>query len=277
MVVGRLAPTPSGHLHLGNVCAFGAAWLSARQAGGRLLLRIEDVDTGRARDPIADAQRLELQWLGLDWDAEVPPQSQRDYLPWVARLRDHTYRCTCTRKALRAAGGRCGCPEAAHPEGAIRFRLHDPPTFTDRRHGVCAAPGRLVDPVLVRADGGFAYNLAVVADDLLDGVTEVVRGADLLELVPTQEQIWRALGATPPTWMHVPLILGPDGKKLSKSHGSTELRALREDGYTPREVWARVLPWLGVDGTDALSEAIERFDPHAGPLGPFTLSALSGS
>lgn len=270
MVVGRLAPTPSGQLHLGNTLAFGAAWLSARSAGGRLLLRIEDVDTGRSRQEVADGQRRDLAWLGLLTDAEVPPQSQRDYAPWIERLGDRVYRCVCTRKALQAAGGRCLCPEAGHTEGAVRFRLAPGPVrFVDRKFGeVVVDPTRFGDPVLRRRDGVYAYNLAVVVDDITDGVTEVVRGADLLDYTAVQIQLWDALSGRRPTWLHTPLILGPDGRKLSKSHGSTEIAALRATGWTPREVWRTVLPWLGLDGLDDLGEAARRFDPVAGPRGP---------
>lgn len=104
--VGRLAPTPSGHLHLGNVCAFAAAWLSVRAGGGRLLLRIEDVDTGRARPEVEAGIRRDLAWLGLEVDAETPRQSSRDYRAVLAALSPHVYRCTCTRAQLAAAGGR---------------------------------------------------------------------------------------------------------------------------------------------------------------------------
>src|SRR5689334_8058060 len=104
---GRVAPTPSGRLHLGNACAAAAAWLSIRQRGGRLLLRIEDVDAGRARTDIADAIRADLAWLGVDWDAETPPQSARDYAPALAALAPHTYVCACSRAASREAGGAC--------------------------------------------------------------------------------------------------------------------------------------------------------------------------
>src|SRR4051794_22248957 len=116
MVVGRLAPTPSGHLHLGNALAFGAAWLSVRGAGGKLLLRIEDLDRGRARDDVAAGQREDLRWLGIDWDEEVAPQSQRVYS--VKRL--PVYRCDCSR-ANRLAGA-CACRDATKPEGAFRFK-----------------------------------------------------------------------------------------------------------------------------------------------------------
>lgn len=250
--MGRLAPTPSGHLHLGNALAFGAAWLSVRAAGGRLLLRVEDVDVGRARDEVAAGQRADLTWLGLGWDEEVLPQSRRDYAPWLDRLGDRVYRCTCTRARLRDVGGRCDCAALGHAEGAVRFRLEPGPRqVVDRALGprVVDPAAEFPDPVLRRADGVWAYPLAVVADDLADGVTEVVRGGDLVGFSGVQEQVWEAFGATPPTWFHTPLVLGPDRKKLSKSHGSTEIRALRAAGWSPEAIWAVVLPWLGLPGS----------------------------
>lgn len=239
MIVGRLAPTPSGPLHLGNALAFGAAWLSVRAAGGRLLLRVEDLDRGRAREDVASAQREDLRWLGLDWDEEVASQSARAYS--LARI--PTYRCPCNR-AMRV-GGRCRCRYRDQESGAWRFRT---PTgdvvFVDRARG----PQRFrpdEDPILVRADGEAAYPLAVVIDDARDGVTEVVRGADLLEATATQVLLYQCIGRPPPTWLHVPVLEGPDGKKLSKSHGSTDIRSLRTAGWSPADVWSRLEPWLG--------------------------------
>ncbi|MBI5513233.1 MAG: tRNA glutamyl-Q(34) synthetase GluQRS [Deltaproteobacteria bacterium] len=261
-VVGRLAPTPSGHLHLGNALAFGAAWLSARSADGRLLLRIEDLDQGRARDPIARAQRDDLQWLGLQWDEEVPPQSTRTYtLEGIP-----TYRCGCSR-AERLAG-RCRCRETQGTEGAWRFKT--PPgevTFTDRTHGP-RVETPTEDPNLRRPDGGAAYPLAVVLDDLRDGVTEVVRGGDLLGATATQVALYQCLGRRTPTWLHGPLLLGEDGKKLSKSHGSTELRALRARGWEPGRVWELLLPLLGLRGPELDSGA---FDPERVARGTFVV------
>lgn len=249
--VGRLAPTPSGHLHLGNALAFGAAWLSARCEGGRLLLRVEDLDRGRAREEIAAAQREDLRWLGIDWDAEMLPQSQRAY----SLFGIPTYRCACSRAERLARA--CRCREAADggaTAGVWRFRVpRGPVSFQDRAAGPQTfAPED--DPVLQRADGEAAYPLAVVLDDARDGVTEVVRGGDLLPATATQIVLYRILDLPPPTWLHVPVLLGPDGRKLSKSHGSTELRALRAAGWTPRDVWRLLLPLLGAPGGDTLGE-----------------------
>jgi glutamyl-tRNA synthetase len=239
-VVGRLAPTPSGHLHLGNALAFGAAWISARSAGGRLLLRVEDLDRGRARDDVARGQREDLLWLGIDWDEETAPQSRRAYslegLP--------VYRCACNRAARLARA--CGCRDAPAGRGAWRFRV--PPGavgFGDRALGPQSiAPGD--DPVVMREDGEAAYPLAVVVDDARDGVTEVVRGGDLLDATAAQIRLHEALGLPPPTYLHVPVLLGEDGRKLSKSHGATEIRALRAAAWTPGRVWELLLPYLGL-------------------------------
>jgi glutamyl/glutaminyl-tRNA synthetase len=260
--VGRLAPTPSGHLHLGNALAFAAAWLSARNAGGRLLLRIEDLDRGRAREEVAAGQRDDLRWLGLDWDEETAPQSARAYT--LAGL--DVYRCDCPR--ARRLARECCCRERPAAAGAWRFRT--PPgevAFCDRALG----PQRIVpedDPIVMRADGEAAYPLAVVVDDVRDGVTEVVRGADLLEATATQIRIHEALGLAPPTYLHAPLLLGSDGKKLSKSHASTEVRALRAAGWTARRVWDTLLPLLGLP-PGPLAEA--RLDPAKIPPGPRTI------
>jgi glutamyl-tRNA synthetase len=264
--VGRLAPTPSGHLHLGNALAFAACWLSARQRGGQVLLRMEDVDRGRAREAVAESQRRDLRWLGCDWDLETPCQSARDYAPWLALLDGRTYTCRCSRKQLKASGGHCDCAERDLEQGAIRFRLSRMPlTFVDRRHGrVLTGPDDHPDPVLRRADGEFTYTLAVVADDIADGVTEVVRGGDLLHYTAVQIQLWRAFGATPPTYLHTPVVIGGDGRKLSKTHGDIELQSLRSAGWTPNRVWQVVLPWLGIPHVEHLSDAVSDFDAQGG-------------
>ncbi len=264
--VGRLAPTPSGHLHLGNALAFGAAFLSARAAHGRLLLRIEDLDRGRARPDVAAAQRDDLLWLGLAWDAETPPQSQRTY----ATDGIPTYRCPCSRAVRLARACHCRAADPPRSDGAWRFRT--PPgavRFVDRALG----PQELVpeeDPILVRADGEAAYPLAVVVDDARDGVTEVVRGADLLEATATQLRLHEALGLRPPSYLHVPLLLGEDRRKLSKSHGSTELRALRAAGWTADDVWATLLPLLGLPPGPL---ATARLVPERIPRGPCVVDA----
>ncbi|MBN2798127.1 MAG: tRNA glutamyl-Q(34) synthetase GluQRS [Deltaproteobacteria bacterium] len=276
LAVGRLAPTPSGRLHLGNLTAFAAAWLSVRQAGGELVLRVEDVDQGRARQEIEDSLREDLLWMGLTWDRETPRQSARDYQPALNLLRDRLYRCTCTRRELAARGGRCGCAHASHTEGAVRFRLAPGPRrVEDRAWGVREVPpDAMVDPTLVRRDGVPTYSLAVVWDDLCDGVTEVVRGADLLEFSGVQAQLWEALGGREPSWLHAPLILGPDGRKLSKSHGALELAAMRAAGWEPARLWPIVLSWLGLRA-EGLEAAIPRFRPSGVPRAAVQLERLA--
>lgn len=252
--VGRMAPTPSGHLHLGNALAFGAAWLSVRNQNGRLLLRMEDLDRGRAREEVAQGQRDDLRWLGLDWDSETPPQSTRTYS--LAGI--PTYRCVCSRK--NRLMGLCRCREAAFSTGAWRFAgAAEAVAFDDRTHG----PQSFVadeDPILMRPDGEAAYPLAVVQDDYRDGVTEVVRGSDLLPATALQVQLAQLLAIPVPTYLHVPLLVGPDGRKLSKSHGSTEIRALRAAGMSAADVWRRLLPLLGLSA-DHVHGAVASFDP----------------
>lgn len=261
MVVGRLAPTPSGHLHLGNALAFGAAWLSARSQGGRVLLRMEDLDSGRARPDIAESQREDLRWLTLDWDEEVAPQSTRTY----PLLGIPAFRCLCTRSTRLYL--ECHCRAKAHDRGAWRF---DTPrglvTFHDRAAGNQGFyPDE--DPILVRGDGEAAYPLAVVWDDHRDGVTEVVRGGDLLAATATQLRLYSALGLAPPTWMHVAVLIGLDGKKLSKSHAATELRALRAEGWTPTDVWSALGPLLGLQGGRFVPEGFSADRVTVGEVG----------
>jgi glutamyl/glutaminyl-tRNA synthetase len=274
MVVGRLAPTPSGRLHLGNALAFGMAWLSVRAQRGRLVLRMEDLDRERSRRDIESSIREDLQWLGLDWDDETPNQRDRDYSAELSRL--DTYRCRCTRTQLAGVGAYPGtCRDAGHTEGAIRWRLPTGPVaFVDRRWGPRTVDPTQVfgDPVLRRRDGGWAYPLAVVADDLRDGVTEVVRGADLLDYTAVQVPLWEHLGGRPPSWLHSPLLLGADGAKLSKSHGSSGIAELRAAGATRADVWRRLLPLVGLH-TDSLTAAAEGFTPGAGLLGPVVIDS----
>jgi glutamyl/glutaminyl-tRNA synthetase len=267
-------------LHLGNVVAFAAAWLSVRSQQGTVILRMEDVDPSRSRAEIADQQRRDLEWLGLTWDLEPPAQSQRDYTPWLDVVTAHTYRCTCSRKQIQASGGvyMGTCRDAGHTEGSLRFKLPEGPlTFEDRRWGVMTyEPAHLGDPVLRRRDGIFAYPLAVVADDLTDGVTEVVRGSDLLAHTVVQILLWQALAGHVPSFLHTPMVLGPDGTKLAKRHASTSVRDLKVMGWEPQDVWRAVLPWLGLSGVDNLPDAIGDFRPKGGPLGPIQLLHVGG-
>jgi glutamyl-tRNA synthetase len=257
MVVGRFAPSPSGRMHLGNARTALLAWLDARARGGRILLRIEDLDRDRCRPAYADALRADLEWLGLDWDAETPPQSTRDgaYAAAVEALAatGAVYECFCTRRELAVATaphgpdaerrypGTCRdlSPAARAARGAegrrpaLRVRMPaGAVTVHDRLHGpvtqdVAAAVG---DVTVRRSDGLYAYQLAVVVDDAADGVTDVVRGDDLLPSTPRQVVLQRRLGLPTPAYAHVPLVLGEDGARLAKRHGAITLAELRDAG-----------------------------------------------
>ena len=307
-VLGRLAPSPTGLLHLGNAWAFLLAWLSARSQGGRILLRMEDLDPQRSREAYAAAIVKDLAWLGLDWDAgpgasgrspspaqEPLVQSLRGpvYARALARLEAAglTYPCFCSRKELRqlASAPHLGeedlaradpCRALDAPERArllaqgrhAALRLRCPPgpvTFSDAVMG----PQRFTpeefggDFALRRSDGVVAYQLAVAVDDGLMGVTEVVRGRDLLPSTPRQLLVMDFLGLTPPRYAHIPLLLDAEGERLAKRHASLSLAALRDRGVEP----ARITGYLA---------CLAGINPGGAPLHPrelvgrFSLDAL---
>lgn len=265
-VRGRLAPSPTGYLHLGNARSFLLAWLQARAAGGEVLLRIEDLDQARAAPGAAEAIVRDLEWLGLDWDNELTPeyvQSNRmgRYREALDELRRRglVYECFCSRRELReiaSAPHGSGGPlypgtcrdltaeerarRAAAKEPALRFRV-EPGTVVEfldlvagpQREDLAESVG---DFIIARADGVPSYQLAVVLDDLAMGVTHVLRGDDLLSSTGRQIQLFRTFGGEPPVYAHVPLILGPDGVRLAKRHGSVSLAELRAAGHDPRAV-----------------------------------------
>jgi glutamyl-tRNA synthetase len=245
---GRFAPSPTGVLHLGNLRTALLAWLFARSAGARFLVRMEDLDEGRSREHFVDEQLGDLAAIGLDWDGEVVFQSRRRalYDAAVERLRAAglVYECFCTRAEIREAAS---APHGPLPEGAypgtcrelsgsaraerraagrvpaLRVRAGAARVaFTDRLLG--AYEGVVDDFVIRRGDGSAAYNLAVVVDDADQGVGEVVRGADLVDSTPRQLWLARALELPEPVHAHVPLVLGPDGSRLAKRHGAVTLR-----------------------------------------------------
>lgn len=245
MITGRLAPTPSGGLHLGNARTFLIAWLSARAAGGRVVLRIDDLDRARVKPSYVAQAIADLHWLDLDWDGEPVFQSQRSdaYAAALDKLRaaDSVYPSTASRRelALAAQAPHAG-EEAAARTGtdrapAWRFRTdRQVVQFDDAIHGACAIATE--DFVVYRNDGIAAYQLATVVDDHFQGVTEVVRGDDLLESTPRQILLCRALGLTPPRYLHVPLVLDAGGERMAKRRDSTRLAALREAGKSPASV-----------------------------------------
>ncbi|WP_261663707.1 tRNA glutamyl-Q(34) synthetase GluQRS [Deinococcus sp. Marseille-Q6407] len=263
--VGRYAPSPTGALHLGNIRTALLAWLHSRALGGQHLLRFEDLDTGRVRPWAYDVTRRDLEWLGLDWDAEYR-QSERleHYAAAAARL--DTYPCTCTRREIQAAvQDAAGAPHGTEPvyPGTCRTHPHDPQRPAAWRWRVpdwhicvqdslsgetlCQSlPAEVGDPVLHRNDGVYAYHLAVVVDDAAMGVTDVVRGADLWPATPRQAALQQALGFPRPQYWHVPLMTDYRGERLAKRGGAPALRDLRDGGtVTPGRVLAELARSLG--------------------------------
>ena len=248
-VIGRFAPTPSGRMHLGNVFAALIAWLSVRSRKGSLVLRMEDLDTQRTSADFADVLRDDLRWLGLDWDHETAPQSQRSevYDRYFEKMMDEglLYPCYCTRSQLHSVNaphlsdgtyvypGTCRTltepPAGRKP--AWRVMVPDKEwSFRDRVQGdysLNLATG-CGDMVVRRADGVYVYQLAVTVDDGESGVTEVVRGMDLLSSAPRQMYLQELLGFSHPEYGHVPMLLAPDGRRLSKRDRDLDLGELRK-------------------------------------------------
>ncbi len=245
--VGRFAPTPSGRMHLGNVFSFLIAWLSVRARGGRMVLRMEDLDTQRTSAAFADCIRQDLQWLGLTWDTEQLPQSRNTsfYDGIFDRLNRQglLYPCYCTRSQLHSPNaphmadgtyvypGTCRCLPPQNKPHAWRIKVPEREyAFRDllqgpHRQNIAAECG---DFVVRRADGVYVYQLAVVADDAAAGVTEVVRGVDLLGSAPRQMYLQEVLGYPHPQYGHVPLLLAPDGRRLSKRDRDLDLGQLAQ-------------------------------------------------
>ena len=248
-VVGRFAPTPSGRMHLGNVFAALIAWLSVRSRKGELVLRMEDLDTQRTSSDFAEVLRDDLRWLGLTWDVETAPQSQRSavYDRYFEKMMDEglLYPCYCTRSQLHSVNaphlsdgtyvypGTCRTltqpPAGRKP--AWRVMVPDREwSFRDRVQGdysLNLATG-CGDMVVRRADGVYVYQLAVTVDDGESGVTEVVRGMDLLSSAPRQMYLQELLGFSHPEYGHVPMLLAPDGRRLSKRDRDLDLGELRK-------------------------------------------------
>ncbi|WP_324733313.1 tRNA glutamyl-Q(34) synthetase GluQRS [Pseudomonas paeninsulae] len=232
--IGRFAPTPSGYLHFGSLVAALASYLDARAVGGRWLLRMEDLDPPREVPGAQEAIRGTLESYGLHWDGEVVRQSQRDaeYQALVERLLQQglAYACTCSRKQLEGYHGIYPgtCRDAGHAPQNAAIRLRVPELsydFIDRVQGEYRQhlAREVGDFVIRRRDGLYAYQLAVVLDDAWQGVTDVVRGADLLDSTPRQLYLQELLGLVQPRYLHVPLIIQPDGHKLGKSYRSPPL------------------------------------------------------
>jgi len=283
-VNGRFAPSPTGTLHLGNLRTALLAWLFARSAGGRFLIRMEDLDTGRVRPGSAEEQLADLAAIGLDWDGDVVFQSARIdlYREAIAELRaaGRVYECFCTRAEIRAAASapHGPLPEGAYPGTCLRLSAAAlaakrasgrPPALrvrADAEHVVFGDRllGRqeaVVDDFVVqRNDGAPAYNLAVVVDDAAQAIDEVVRGADLVDSTPRQLFLARLLGLPAPRHAHVPLVLGPDGARLAKRHGAVTL-----DDIEPRAAVRWMARTLGLPEADTAGGLLDAFDPAALP------------
>lgn len=266
-VVGRFAPSPSGRMHLGNAFSALMAWLGARSQGGRMVLRVEDLDPRTNKRALAEQLIADLDWLGLDWDEGPWYQSERIdvYEDALARLESLglTYPCFCTRAELHAASaphasdgtaiyaGTCRgmsaddvaereklrpaatrlvVPDEGDPTGTIEF---DDLVYGHHREVLARECG---DFLVRRSDGIFAYQLVTPLDDALMGVNQVVRGRDLLGSVARQTYVLRLLGHEAPAYAHVPLLVAPDGRRLSKRDRDLDLGALKEAGITPRRI-----------------------------------------
>jgi len=249
--IGRFAPTPSGRMHLGNVFAFLIAWLSVKSRGGDIVLRMEDLDTQRTSEEFAETLRQDLLWLGLTWDTETPPQSKRSevYDGYIARLQEMglLYPCYCTRSQLhnvnaphiadgtyvypgtcrnltdaeKAAFGRAPALRISVPEKEYFLTDLCQGAFSQNLSTDCG------DFVVRRADGVHVYQLAVTVDDGEAGVTEVVRGVDLLGSAPRQMYLQELFGFDAPKYGHVPLLVAPDGRRLSKRDKDLDLGQLK--------------------------------------------------
>jgi glutamyl-tRNA synthetase len=305
-VVGRLAPSPTGAQHVGNARTYLLAWLSARSRGGRVVLRIEDVDSPRVKPGAAAAACDDLRWLGLDWDGDPIVQTQRLHFYESAlhtlQSRELVYPCSCTRTDVERAAS---APHAEH-EGPVypgtcasrtaadaatlgelpycwRFRVPEhSPEWTDGFRGPTAINLRTMggDFVVWKAprsgmEATAAYQLAVVVDDAAQGVTEVVRGDDLIPSTPRQLLLYEALNLRPPRFSHVPLVVGPDGRRLAKRHGDTRLSALRAAGVKAESLLGLLAwscGWIEEIRPASARELLPLFRLDAVPKNPFVLT-----
>lgn len=273
---GRLAPSPTGALHLGNARSLLLAWLSARSQGGRVILRIEDLEHPKVKAGAAAGLLEDLRWLGLDWDEGPYVQSERlvHYAAALTTLRaaGRVYPCVCSRRDVQAGQAAPHAEDLGPPyPGTCQGRFPDyaaacatlPPNrlpawrfrarpgvvrFADHVAGPCAVDVAATagDFVLARQADGAGYMLAVTVDDAAMGISEVVRGADLLSVSAWQIQVQEALNLPRPRYAHPPLVVGPDGRRLAKRHGDTRLAWLREQGVPPERVVGLLVAWSGL-------------------------------
>jgi glutamyl-tRNA synthetase len=272
----RFAPSPTGALHIGGARTALYNWLAARHSGGELVLRIEDTDRERSTEENVEQILDALRWLGLDWDIGPVSQASRAdrHAEALRRLLDsgHAYRDSATAKDVEtwkaehgAGHGYRGEPVDG-PDAAVRLRVPDEgeTVVEDLIRGQVSFPNRSYDDfVIARGDGSVLYNFAVAVDDAEMGITDVVRGDDHLSNTPKQLLVLAALGHAPPRYAHLPLLHGPDGKKLSKRHGAASAQELRDAGYLPAAVrnYLALLGWGTDDDTTLMStdELVRRF------------------
>ncbi|BDR12515.1 tRNA glutamyl-Q(34) synthetase GluQRS [Vibrio sp. STUT-A11] len=249
--VGRFAPSPSGPLHFGSLVAALGSYFQAKANHGAWLVRIEDLDPPREMPGATQAILQALQAYQLHWDGEVVYQSQRHHLyqaqidTWLEN--GDAYYCQCTRKQIKQHGGFYPgtCRDKNLKEGAIRLKMTKPiASFSDLKHGTIKIPEQLVneDFIIKRRDGLFAYNLAVVLDDIDQGVTEVVRGADLIEPTGRQISLYQILGQPEVSYLHLPLAIDNNGNKLSKQNHATAI-----DINNPKPALLKAMTFLGFD------------------------------
>ena len=270
----RFAPSPTGALHIGGARTALFNWLQARHEGGTLLLRIEDTDTERNTPENVEQILDALRWLELDWDEGPVSQVSRTdrHQEVLADLleRGLAYRSNATGEDVKAYklehGSDRGFRGTPEDEGAVRLRVPEGRSVVRDliRGDTVFEHVHMDDPVIARGDGRVLYNFAVAVDDADAGVTHVVRGEDHLSNTPKQLLVYEAMGVEPPVFAHIPLIYGPDGKKLSKRHGAASVQELRDAGYLPEAVrnYLALLGWGSEDDETKLStdELVERFD-----------------
>ena len=314
--IGRLAPSPTGALHLGNVRTFMVAWLRARQAGGKVILRMEDLDHPKHKLG-AEVQAIEdLRWLGFDWD-EAFTQSERKglYAEALARLRAQglVYPCVCSRSDIEAVQSAPHEGEQLRYPGTCRGRFATWAEASAWKTSHCGKGGPATSPMpcwrfrtregshvafedgfaghyemdvwetlgdfpLARDEEGAGYAIAVTVDDAAMGVTEVVRGDDLLPATPPQILLYQALGLPVPVFFHVPLVVGPDGRRLAKRHGDTRIASFREAGVSPERLigfLARSLGLIENERPIGLRSLIGLLDPARIPRGPLVYQGLT--
>jgi glutamyl-tRNA synthetase len=307
-VVGRLAPSPTGAQHIGNARTFLLAWLSARSQNGTIVFRLEDIDSPRVKSWAAQQAVDDLRWLGLDWD--FGPDVGGPHAPYVQterrslyvaaleqlKAKELVYPCTCSRSDVEAAAsaphaGQEGPPYPGTCSGRTvadaaalgdrrfnwRFRFGGSDSFEDLVHGrQSQALAQLGDFIAAKSDGTPAYQLAVVLDDQAMGVTEIVRGDDLLPSTFRQRALARVFGFPSPIFAHVPLVVGPDGRRLAKRHGDTRISVLRQQGVSPERLIGKLAAGAGLIDREvpvSAGDLIPHFDWSKIPRSPLEWTA----